>query len=378
LFACTDDQLVERAQRFFAEPKGSAGPRRLLLAPEGEIRAKSAFKCPEPAAWDAKVERVPVTRFKAYLACPYRYYLRHVRKIEAIDDEARELDGSAFGILLHRVLGVFGKADLDLRESDRPERIFEFLDAELLQQAWKAYGPNQRRAALRLQLEQARQRLCAFADSQAKLARDGWRIIHVEKDEHDESVAQRAELAVPFPLEGASIHLVGRIDRIDFHEATNTVRVLDYKTADGGGDPEKTHRDRKGWIASGAGDLVRLDADNDDRDRKGWIDLQLPLYRILCGDARLKLPSGAAIELGYFNLPKRVEETAVAVAEWDDAVLTEAEDVARAVLRRIVAGVFWPPVYDPVPEYSEDLAAICLDNTFGRPALSDDDAGGPP
>ncbi|MCI0682766.1 MAG: PD-(D/E)XK nuclease family protein [Gemmataceae bacterium] len=376
LFACPDDQLVDRARRFFGEPQAPAGPRRLLLAPEGTIPAESAFKAPKPTDWN-RPERISVTRFKAYLACPYRYYLRHVRKIEAIDDAARELDGKAFGNLLHRVLGAFGKAAPDLRDSDRPEQIFEFLDAELLAQAWKVYGPDQRRPAIRLQLEQARQRLRTFASCQVELARTGWRIIHVEDDQHDEDHTKRAELEVPFPVGGAAVSLVGRIDRIDFHETTSTIRILDYKTADSAEKPDQTHRDRKGWLVDAAGNLVRLDADSADRDRKGWIDLQLPLYRLLCRDRRLKLPAAASIQLGYFNIPKKLEETAVAVAEWDEIVLADAEDVARAVVRQIASGVFWPPVYDPVPEYAEDLAPICLDNTYGRPVLSDDDAGGP-
>jgi hypothetical protein len=41
------------------------------------------------------------------------------------------------------------------------------------------------------------------------------------------------------------------------------------------------------------------------------------------------------------------------------------------VIQKIQAGNFWPPVYDPVPDFSDDLAAICLDNLL-QPALSED------
>jgi ATP-dependent helicase/nuclease subunit B len=346
VFACPDDALIGRARRFFGAAKPLAAPRRLLLAPDGPIPDKSLFAVPPPAPLGEKPQHISVTRFKVYLACPYRYYLRQVRKLEAVDDAARELDGGAFGTLLHKVLGAFGRDPSGPRHSDRKRDIVDFLDERLAALATREYSLDQRRPAIRLQLEQARRRLSAFASRQAELVREGWRIVYAEDDEED-------SVSVPFLVDEEPITLVGRIDRIDRHQGNGTIRILDYKSADSAQTPDRTHR-----------------------NGEGWIDLQLPLYRRLWRGVQLDAAVDCTVQLGYFNLPKQLDKTEVAVAEWDDAALLDAEETARRVIRELRSGVFWPPV-NPAPKYSDDLAAICLDNVLSGPALGDDDEGGP-
>ena len=96
-------------------------------------------------------------RFRDYLACPYRYYLRHECELKAVDDAARELDGAAFGMLLHKVLGVFGRDRRGPRHSERERDIFDYLAERLTGISKELYGSEVRRPAVRLQLEQARQ-----------------------------------------------------------------------------------------------------------------------------------------------------------------------------------------------------------------------------
>jgi hypothetical protein len=153
-------------------------------------------------------------------------------------------------------------------------------------------------------------------------------------------------------VNGEAVALIGRIDRIDFHECDRKMRILDYKTADSAQTPDKTHRQN--------GD---------------WIDLQLPLYRHLLLDARLKLPKAVAVELGYFNLPKQVDKTGIALAPWDEATLLDADEAARRVISGIRAGVFWPPNPTP-PDYCEDLDCICMDHVLGPSLAADDDQWG--
>jgi hypothetical protein len=347
IFACPDDALVRRAQQFFAEPKALAASRHLLLGTEARILDKSRFEVPRPVAPYEGLDRISVTRFRTYLACPYRYYLRHVRKLKAVDDTSRELGGGAFGKLLHRVLNMFGRDGSGPRHSDRKREIFSYLADQLDTLAREIYGADQRRPAIWLQLEQARLRLSAFAACQAELVREGWRILYAEDDEEDEFSANF--LVNDEPL----IKLVGRIDRIDFHEGERKVRILDYKTADTGRSPDKTHR-----------------------NHQGWIDLQLPLYRHLWRAAPLTLPDGLAAELGYFNLPKQIDEAGVSVADWDEAALKDADNTAEQVIRSLRRAIFSPPRYDPVPDFNEDLAAICQDNVHGRRAFREDDDPG--
>jgi hypothetical protein len=348
VFACVEAVMVQRARRLFGARASSASPRRLLLAPEGRpIPDKSLFAVPRPVPPGAKPLRIAVSEFKAYLACPYRYYLRHVRKLAAVDDAARELDGGAFVTLLHRVLRAFGRDPSAPRHSERRQDLCNYLDERLQALAKDGYGSDHRRPAIRLQLEQARRRLHAFASHQVKLVQEGWRILYAEDEEDIQ------QLEVPFTVDGEPITLVGRIDRIDLHEPTRAVRILDYKAADTARTPEQTHR-------KGA----------------GWIDLQLPLYRHLWHDAPLDAARDCNVELGYFNLPKSEDKAGLACAEWDDAMLATADAAARKVIRQIRAHVFEPRA--PVPPcYSEDLAAICLDNWLSGPALADEGTGGP-
>jgi len=350
LFACNDAALIRRARRYFAGNKGPAAPRRLLLANNGPIPEKSPFRPPAPVTTEAKLERISVTRFKSYLACPYRDYLRHVRKLEVVNDAARELDGGAFGTLLHNALGAFGRDASGPRNSERKRDIGDFLNERLSAIAKEVFGREQRRPAVRLQLEQARLRLDAFAARQVELVQEGWRIVYAEDEADDEE--DRNQLIVPLPANGTLIELAGRIDRIDFHEGRGILRVLDYKTADNGAKPEKTHR-----------------------KKDAWIDLQLPLYRHLVRATELKRESAQPIELGYFNLPKRLTETGVSLATWDKDTLKNADDIAVAVICSIRNKDFWPPKA-PAPKYSEDFAAICLDHVMSGPGLEDEDEGG--
>jgi RecB family exonuclease len=148
------------------------------------------------------------------------------------------------------------------------------------------------------------------------------------------------------------IVLVGRIDRVDFHAGKRLVRILDYKTADKGQSPDETH--------AGA---------------EGWLDLQLPLYRHLWNALALKLPENCRVELGYFNMPRQLKETGFVRAKWDDGALRTADETARAVIRRLREGCYWPPTCPPPPN-SKEFAGICLENAFHAPALEDDNDGG--
>jgi ATP-dependent helicase/nuclease subunit B len=347
IFACSDDALVSRAQKFFGERKTAAAPRRLLLAPAGPMPSESKFRVPPPEKSGEELKSISVTRFKDYLACPYRYYLRYVRELKAVDDAARELDGGDFGGLLHRVLSAFGRDPKGPGSSSREQEIFEHLEAKLEQLVRDLYAVDQQRAAIRLQLEQGRQRLRAFAREQAKQVGEGWRIVHAEKA--DET---RGELSVEFKVDGKSILLIGRIDRIDFDEASRTIRIIDYKTGNTAQTPNETHR-----------------------KKECWIDLQLPLYSLLWSGTGLDVPRDCKVQLAYFNLPKQTEKAGIEPAPWDEATLETAYERARQVIRDLRRDIFWKPTY-PAPDFYEEFAAVCLDNVLGVPAVGDDDGLG--
>lgn len=333
LFAADPEVVARRAVELFGRPP-SGEVRRALLAGLPPAPKVSALSPPRPPPLRAPLERISVTQFRNYLACPYRYYLQHVLRLEALRDASEELDGGKFGELIHDVLQQFGR-EQKVRSLGAADAIFAFLDEKLSAIAAARYGSLHGRPAVRMQVEQIRRRLRAFAEIQAYRAADGWQIIHSEDTEK--------QLTIAFDVDGRDMELYGRIDRIDWHAPSDTLLVLDYKTADAGESPEKVHR------RGGA-----------------WVDLQLPLYRHLLRS--IPLTGGptprSAVQLGYFVLPKDVTRSSVETAGWTAADLAAADETAREVIRRIRREIFWPPA-DPPPAFSDDFAPICQDHRLG-------------
>jgi RecB family exonuclease len=72
-----------------------------------------------------------VTEFRDYLACPYRYYLRHYLQLQTVETTAEELDPATFGTLLHEVLGAFavGPAAVSHSAAEIRAALHSILDA---------------------------------------------------------------------------------------------------------------------------------------------------------------------------------------------------------------------------------------------------------
>ena len=336
LFAADDETAARRAIRFFQGEEAAAAHAVLpgVLKPG---LGQSRFDIPRPEPLGEPVTSMRVTEFRDYLACPYRYYLKHRLKLGGLKDVAEELDGGAFGSLVHEVLGEFGKGPV--AASTEPDDIVAFLDGALRNLLKQVYGKSPLSAIL-VQIEQLRVRLQHFARWQAEWAAQGWRIEHVESGPEPD----RASLVVG----GQPMYLRGRIDRIDVNEATGRRMILDYKTSDTLKTPDQAHR------------------------RAGeWTDLQLPLYRHLAVGMGVE---GAA-ELGYLVLPKNVNRVGLEKADWNDDELRDADRVAEEVIAKVRAEDFWPPT-DPPPAFSEEFAAVCQDDRFGAVLAAEDDNGG--
>lgn len=276
-----------------------------------------------------------VTEFRSYLACPYRYFLKHVLKLRTLNDDAVELDALAFGNVLHEVLRRFGQSELrDSSDEDRLQRGLNKFKDEVAQEM---FG-TQRRAAVKVQLRQLETRLEAFARWQARWRYEGWVIEHAETPLGWSKNSDAERPAPTFEVDGIRVWLHGRIDRIDRHEMTGEHIVFDYKSGDKGALPEELHRKRK----------------------TEWVDLQLPLYRHLAKS--LSLP--AEPRLGYINLPKDVAATGAEFAEWTQDDLEDADSTAIHVARRIAQREFWPPA-SPPPKFFSEFDDICQVDVFG-------------
>ena len=280
----------------------------------------------------ARVLTLNVTEFRSYIACPYRYFLRHVLKLESLDDRAVELDGMAFGNVLHDVLRMFGESDA--RDSTDEVRLRRALVEQLDEVARQRFG-SRRRAAVNVQLKQLEARLESFAHWQAKWRGSGWRIEHVERSIRPEAGGETPPSLV---VEGVQVWLHGRLDRIDFHDDNGECVIFDYKSGDKGQKPGESHRKKNGE----------------------WIDLQLPLYRHLA--RHLALPSEP--RLGYINLPKELAGVGAEFAEWSPNDFAEADEVAKQVAFGIAQREFWPPKTLPAGVFRE-FDDLCQVGVFG-------------
>ncbi|MBP6507317.1 MAG: PD-(D/E)XK nuclease family protein [Opitutaceae bacterium] len=311
-------------------------PSRLLLrCADEELPRRIAFlfnpvdtdgvNLPWERAWQlrppqvAAPERVAVTALRAWLHCPFRFYLSRVLTLQAVDPAKAELGAMDFGTLCHVALEAMGN-DPVMRDCVDAKVLRGFLLEALEAAATQRFG-SELTLPLIVQLEAARQRLAQAAAVQAQTRAEGWVIERVEWK---------------FKLAVAGLIVSGKIDRIDRHEPSGVIRVLDYKTSDTPVPPAQAHlRGRRknedvpacAVLNRGAGEEV-------------WADLQLPLYeRALAAE----FPAGQ-IRCGYFNLPKAVTETEIAL--WEDyspELAAAAWSCAEGVARAIRAGEFWPP-----------------------------------
>ena len=303
-------------------------------------RSSSEYDVPLPIPEKgAAVENLRVTDFKQYLLCPYRFYLSRILRIESVNDRAAEMNALQFGSLVHWVVDAFGRSEI--KDSQKLKEIEEFLEERLETFARAHYG-GKRLPAINVQIQQARQRLAAFAKWQAGRAAEGWRIEYVE--------APAESNGTPFDVDGRILLLHGRIDRIDVHE-NGAVAILDYKTSKEANSPEKTHR-----------------------NKNEWIDLQLPLYRHIA--ATIGIDMTKDLTLGYIALPEDSAKMDLLPASWSTAELDQADEDARDVVRQIWRGEFWP-MKDLKTDIKDEFPEICMEGIFEKPASRNTQDGAP-
>lgn len=300
-----------RVQAFFRAPAPraatSAGAT-IPWAPPAPPAARARAAAPPPG------ERpFSASSLNRYLSSPRLYWLERVLRLETVEPEPHEMDGLGFGVFTHAVLAEFHNdpACAELRDADA---LAGAVIKRMRSAAERQFG-RRPLAAVRLQLAQLEIRLRAWAAAEAVSRRDGWRTIHVEWSAPDGGVPLTVE------VEGMKVGfaLGGRVDRVDRRETTAgglELRVLDYKTGEKAKAPAQAFKARA----------------NPPR----WEDLQLPIYRRLAA----AIEPGARIQLGWFNLPRAVEDTGIATAAWTEPELALADEaIARAVLG-IRAGEF--------------------------------------
>lgn len=357
LFSCEKPVFLGQVERYFDRPETPPG-RLLAAAPAAAKGVGSDAWAPPPPETLSPPAEMRVTEFRDYLACPYRYYLRHRLRLEPCSDDVEELSAMDFGTLAHQVLSDFGRSQH--RNSDDAEAVESYLTARLNRVARDRFGARPK-PAVAIQIEHLKQRLAAFARRQADRAREGWRITACEY-----AISENGGRMI---VEDRTVAIVGRIDRIDYHPEQNAYEILDYKLGDAGTGPEAAHRkslsdpERPPHLPPPLWEKITERG----ATLRRWIDLQLPLYEYLARDeliqkAREQSPhrDPPTIRLGYFLLPKDVTKTGTEYASWSRAELDHAVEAAHEVVRCVCRGLFWPPADPPPPGFDE------LDRIIGK------------
>lgn len=320
LAAATPEEAAKRVCDLLTVPRPKIEIEPIQPPPAASVDSQ-AFFAPPPPEPGRTIDTLSVTAFSAYLACPYRFYLRHVLRLRPLDDSPLELAANQFGDLVHGALEEFGRGDYK-NETD-PKRIEEALIEELHKFAAKHFGDNTS-TTVKLQVRQAQRRLKTVALRQAERAAAGWQI-HAVEDAVDEKkihpITGKPKKPTGIELDGQFTGLRGRFDRIDFHPETGRWAILDYKTH--GHKPEKKH-------------LKKL-PDGSTR----WVDLQLPLYRRFIPDLGIDADP-VDVELGYFNVAEKDTETQINLAEFTPAQFAAADELIHHCIREIRACHFEP------------------------------------
>lgn len=313
LFRCGDVELPQRARQLFSDTDDTQDN----YPPTISFLLEASPPADVPAG-RLDLKRMSVTRFKDYLACPFRFYLKHVLGMESLDDEKGEMDSLDFGSLVHEVLQKMVRSD-GMWRCENDGKLGEFLCAEAGNWVTKHFGKSPP-LQIKIQLDAAQQRLRAAARVQADLVRKGWEIV-------------ASEVRIETELDGMLIR--GQIDRIDRHRETGRIHILDYKTSDRAQGPEEAH------LGSASEDTVGYMKIDINGKVKRWTDLQLPFYRMLLPEREI---FQGPIGLGYFNLPKAVNDTGVVIWEdFNDELLESARSCAESIVKDIQNRRFWPP-----------------------------------
>ncbi|MBO5760978.1 MAG: PD-(D/E)XK nuclease family protein [Lentisphaeria bacterium] len=251
--------------------------------------------------------RISVTAFSTYLESPLHFFLKHIMKMEMKDYTAKEMDDAAFGNACHYVFE-------SLKESQGRD-IFSLQEKmrELLEKYLAENYGEKLSFLVDLQKDLILQRLYAAVP-----------ILLREEEKYsllcqEYTLGGKKEEGGTGAIHFAGMDITGRIDRIEISKDKKVLRVLDFKTANSGIEPENAH-------CKGSGEKME------------FLSLQLPLYAILLRkDAffrkKYSLPDmeKMKIECGYFNLPKAVTSTGIKIWEDMEEILEKAEEKVQSI-----------------------------------------------
>jgi ATP-dependent helicase/nuclease subunit B len=245
--------------------------------------------------------RVSVSGYASLVACPYRFFARHVLGLGEMDEVSEEMAKSEYGALVHRTLERFHERHLRIAALAPDEALAALQDC-VNEVFAPAVEDNFLAIGWRLRWER---RLPAYIEWQCEREAEGWRWAQAE-------TKFSRTLPLAEPVHG-DVEFYGRIDRIDTN-ADGDVSLLDYKTQ-----ATKVIRDRL-------------------QD-----DVQLPAYALLHGEAA---------QAAYVALD---DEGIATVASGDEAGGLRA--AAEAQGRRLCAAFAAMHAGSPLPAHGAE--SVC-------------------
>ncbi len=288
------------------------------------------------APWRLKIRKCELpkslspTCFKAYINCPFRFYLQYVLKMRDFDASLMQMNDMSFGSLYHLVWEDYAKNPENAALSDEI-KIEKILFYNLEKAVKKTFG-TELSAQVKFQIHSLKERLCASAKEQSQHALAGWRIIHAEKKisfnlEYLDANSQKQECKIS-----------GRIDRIDEH-SNGSILALDYKTIDKLKLSKNSSPAMSEHLSQKKGEII-------------WKDLQLPLYKRALEDMGY---AKEKIFTGYFLAPKNIGQTKIDVWEIDEDVYSKALELAKKISASIYNYEFLPRTSDDADSTHPDL-----------------------
>ena len=186
------------------------------------------------------------TALEDYVACPYRFFLRHLLRLEPLDEPTEEVEVTRRGMTYHRALS---RLHLRLRDEgrDRPSReveadIHHEMRRAVDEDIQRAPGPASQ-ALWRLEGERLLRSTKRYNAQWAKFV-EPWNKVGVAPlPRHFE-----ADFGLPVPegqaplpplvirVDGIEVQISGRIDRVDLVELDDGLGfwIIDYKTGRAG------------------------------------------------------------------------------------------------------------------------------------------------
>ena len=234
------------------------------------------------------------SEFEQYAACPFRFLLANVLKLEPPDDITLELDALERGQIVHGVLALFHRrVNESLGRPGSPMQLAAEEFDRLLQTALDDSLPRPSPNPLRNALAEINRRLIAKWLAEYRSQCEAYDALWSDCDrplvpeffetsfgqsKHVDPAASAIEQPLTFPVGKETIRVSGRIDRIDTGIAAgkNVFNILDYKT----------------------GKALRFDH----AAVKRGTTLQLPLYALAAMELLLNDRDARPWRAGYWNV----------------------------------------------------------------------------